>query len=74
MNLFNETNLLDPVIALVDDISAADLVRTTVSGMAIDRRNNIAKPSPPKNKERQLQFIGDNDAPSLLLQMSAILY
>jgi hypothetical protein len=46
-------NLLDPAVVFVDDISAADLVRTTVSGMAIDRRNNIAKPSPPKNKERQ---------------------
>jgi hypothetical protein len=67
-------NLLDPVVVLVDDISAADLVRMTASGMAIDRRNNTAKPRPAKNKERQLQFIGDNDAPSLLLQMIDTLY
>ncbi len=74
LTVFNEMNLLDPVVVLVDDISAADLVRTTASGMAIDIRNNTAKPSPPKNKQRQLQFIGDNHAPSLLLEMSAILY
>ncbi len=67
-------NLLDPIVVLVDDISAADLVRTTISGMAIDRRYNIAKPSPAQNNVRQLQFIGDNRAPALLLQMSAILY
>ncbi len=46
-------NLLDSVVVLVDDISATDLVRVTVSGMAIDIRNNTAKPSPPKNKEAQ---------------------
>jgi hypothetical protein len=67
-------NLLDPVVVFVDDISAADLVRMTVNGMAIDRRNNTAKPRPAKNKERQLQFIVDKHAPSLLLQMIAILY
>jgi hypothetical protein len=67
-------NLLDPVVVLVDDISAADLVRLTVSGMAIDIRNNTAKPSPPKNKERELQFIDDDHAPFLLLEMIAILY
>ncbi len=74
LNAFNEMNLLDPVMVLVDDISAVDLVRTTVSGMAIDIRNNTAKPSPPKNKERHLQFIGDNHALFLLLEMIAILY
>ncbi len=67
-------NLLDPVVVFVDDILAADLVRMTVSGMAIDRRNNTAKPRPAKNKERQLRFIGDKRASSLLLQMIAILY
>lgn len=67
-------NLLDSVVVLVDDILAADLVRATVSGMAIDIRNNTAKPSPPKNKQGQLQVIGDNHAPFLLLQMIAILY
>jgi hypothetical protein len=74
LNELNEMNLLDPVVVLVDGISVADLVKMTVSGMAIDRRNNTAKPRPAKNEERQLRFIGDKRAPSLLLQMIAILY
>jgi hypothetical protein len=60
-------NLLDSLVVLVDDISATDLVRVTVSGMAIDIRNNTAKPSPPKNKEAQLQFIVDKHLLFLLL-------
>jgi hypothetical protein len=60
-------NLLDPAVVFVDDISAADLVRVTASGMAIDIRSNIAKHTAAKNEERQLQFIGDNDAPFLRL-------
>jgi hypothetical protein len=67
-------NLLDPAVVFVDDISAADLVRVTTSGMVIDIRSNVAKHSPPKNEERQLQFVGDNEASFLRLQTIAILY
>jgi hypothetical protein len=42
--------------------------------MAIDIRNNTPKPSPPKNKEAQWQFIVDKHLPFLLLQIIAILY
>jgi hypothetical protein len=45
-------NLRDPVVVLVDDISAADLVRMTVNVMAIDRRDNNAKHRPAQHKER----------------------
>jgi hypothetical protein len=62
------------LLVTVDDISAADLVRMTASGMAIDRRNNTAKPSPPKNKQRQLEFVGDKHARFLLLQRIALMY
>jgi hypothetical protein len=61
-------------MVVVDDISAIDLVRVTASGMAIDIRNNTTKPNPPKNKERQLQFVGGNHPLFLFLQMIAILY
>jgi hypothetical protein len=67
-------NLLNEVVVLADDSSVIDLVRTTVIGIAIDIRNNVAKHSPPKNKERQLQFVGDNPASFLLLQIITILY
>jgi hypothetical protein len=67
-------NLPDPVVVLVDDISAADLERMTVSGMTVDRRHNTAKQRPAQHKERQLQGIDDKHAPRLLLQMIAILY
>jgi hypothetical protein len=74
LNVFEEVNLLDPPVVLVDDISALDFVRVTISGMAIDIRSNVAKHSPPKNKERQLQFVGDNHASFFRLQTIAILY
>jgi hypothetical protein len=70
VHVFNEMNLL----VAVDDISVAGIVRKSVTGIATDIISNATKPSPPKSTERQLQFIGDNHAPSRLLQMIAILY
>jgi hypothetical protein len=45
-------NLQDPIVVLVDDVSAADLVRMTVHAMTIDRRDNNAKHRPAQHKER----------------------
>ena len=51
--VLNEKNLLNATVVVVDDRSVADLVRTIVSGMAIDARNNTATQTPAKNKQRQ---------------------
>ena len=75
LNVSSEKNLLDGVVTgveLIDDNLVAKVERVTISGMTIDIVSNITKINPPRNEQKQVQFIGDDDTAFLLLQTITI--
>ncbi len=59
---------------LVDEVLVSVFERMIANGMTIDIINNTATANPPRTEEREGQFIGNEPAPLLLLEMIAILY
>ncbi len=72
--MFQDINLRMTVVSLADEVLVTEVERLIVNGMATDTISNITKANPPKNEERQQEFIVDDHALFLLLERIVIVY